>query len=123
LSQVKSGENNHFYGVPHTEEWKATISASMVGDKNHFYGKAHTEETKMKMSKKSKGRKHTEEDIRKQQDAQNKTWEIIYPDGHIEIIVGLKEFCRNNGLDSGCMSNVAKGRRSHHKGFVCKRLA
>jgi group I intron endonuclease len=49
-----------------------------------------------------------------------KKYIIIYPDGHSEIIQGMKRFCRENNLNSGNMIAIASGKRRHHKGFRVK---
>lgn len=49
-------------------------------------------------------------------------WEVIHPDGTVEIIQNMMEFCRKNGLNPSTMSAVARGKRSNHKGYSCKIL-
>ena len=49
-------------------------------------------------------------------------WEITFPDGHIEIIKNMLQFCKNNNLNPGHMTEVSKGNRKHHKNFKCKKL-
>jgi group I intron endonuclease len=46
-----------------------------------------------------------------------KRYIIIYPDGHSEIIQGMKRFCRENNLNPGNMVATAREKRKHHKGF------
>lgn len=46
-----------------------------------------------------------------------KKYIITYPDGHNEVIQGMKRFCRENNLNSGNMIAIARGKRRHHKGF------
>jgi hypothetical protein len=83
LSELKKGENHHFYGKSLSEETKTKMSEAKKGEKNHNYGKPRTQEvkdkiskskkgkslsedTKIKMSKSKKGKSHSEERRRKQ---------------------------------------------------------
>lgn len=47
-------------------------------------------------------------------------WSITYPDGHMEIIKNLTQFCKTNGLNAGSMGQVALGKARHHKGYICQ---
>lgn len=49
-------------------------------------------------------------------------YEITFPDGTIEVILGLNRFCKIHNLSQSKMSSVSSGDRTHHKGFKCKRL-
>lgn len=49
-----------------------------------------------------------------------KIFKITSPDGEVSYIKGLSEFCRQHSLDQGNMSNVAKGKNKHHKGWKCE---
>lgn len=49
-----------------------------------------------------------------------KKYIIIYPDGHNEVIQGMKRFCRENNLNPGNMVAIARGKRKQHKGFRVK---
>jgi len=53
-------------------EYRKNISESVSGEKNGFYGKKHSEETKEKISQKNKGKKRTEEHIKKIKEANSK---------------------------------------------------
>lgn len=54
---------------------------------------------------------------------QKSTYEITFPDGHIEIITGLNEFCKIHNLSQSKMSSVVTGNRPHHKKFKCKLIS
>lgn len=71
---------------------------------NNSYFKSHSEESKKKMSK-----------------SKSKNWIIIYPDGNEIQISNLLNFCKNNNLSCGHMSNVSSGKRIQHKGYRCRR--
>ena len=50
---------------------------------------------------------------------QKATYEVIFPDGTIEIVIGLNQFCKLHNLQQSKMSSVSSGSRPHHKGFKC----
>lgn len=104
-------------------------------------GISPSKETREKISKAGLGRKHSEISIVKMsqakmghtfsQEVKNKMSEtrkgkrlkkfiITSPSSKIFNITGLKNFCDENKLSQSCMSNVASGRMSHHKGWKCK---
>jgi len=58
MSESHSGENNHFYGLKHTDKIKKKLSEIKQGELNNRYGTKHTEETKRKMSEAQRGEKH-----------------------------------------------------------------
>lgn len=98
---ISSGGDGTF-GYRHTQESKDKMSKTrkgmFSGKNNHFYGKKHSYETKLKM---------------------RKYCLIVFPDGHEEIIHGLKTFCIKHNLGLSHMVSVAKGKRKHHKNFWC----
>lgn len=51
------------------------------------------------------------------------TWLITMPNGHTITIKNLKQFCRDNDLSFSHMGAVAKGKRRHHKGWKCQKVA
>ena len=52
----------------------------------------------------------------------SKQYEITFPDGHKEVIIGMRAFCRKHKLHDGNMSNVVHGRHKQHKGFKARKL-
>ena len=52
----------------------------------------------------------------------SKHYLITHPDGLVEQVHGLAEFARKHNLYSGHLTQVAKGKRSHHKGYKCSRI-
>lgn len=102
LSKLTSGKNNPFYGRTHTQEAKDRISKAnkgrLMGEKNPMYGSTHSPEVKYNMKK---------------------CYLIVFPNGHEEIIHGMKEFCETHDLNRFHMCSIAKGKRNHHKGFWC----
>lgn len=55
-------------------------------------------------------------------EAKSTNWLITFPNGQKQIIKNMNKFCRENGLDQGAMSNVAKGKKTHHKGHSCQKM-
>jgi group I intron endonuclease len=49
-------------------------------------------------------------------------WLVIAPNGGTQIIKNLKQFCRDNGLNSGHMFQVGRRNREHHKGWKCQKI-
>ena len=56
------------------------------------------------------------------QSPSSKSYKVITPSGDVITIKGMRQFCRQNNLSFGCMSAVARGERSHHKGFKCSSI-
>ena len=61
------------------------------------------------------GRKQSEESIKKK----TKSYIIIDPCGNSFTINGMRQFCRDNNLNSSNMFQVAKGKINHYKGWKC----
>ena len=107
----------------------------LFGVNNGMFGKTHTSEVRQRLTENATGRIQSAETISKRVDKikgmkrldstkirMSNTWEITYPNGAIEVIQNLQAFCRCNQLIPSCMSNVADGKRKHHKNFKCRRL-
>lgn len=90
------GEKHPCYGMKRSKETCDRISKSLLGDKHPQFGKVG------KLNKSSK------------------TYQITFPDGRVEIITGLHQFCRENNLNPSHMVAVSKQKRKSHKGFLCE---
>lgn len=55
-------------------------------------------------------------------DSCSRLWLVKFPDGHTETIQNMNQFCRENDLHAGTMSQVAKGIHKQHKGFSCLKV-
>jgi hypothetical protein len=99
----KFGEDHPSFGYKHTEEWKKEHSERMSGKNSPNYCK-HLSEDHKQILKETKSKKYI----------------VTFPDGHEEIIINMKEFCKNNNLTPQGMCIVVKGKGKHHKGFKCR---
>lgn len=123
------------------EPWNKGLKLpEQTGEKNSFYGKSHSEETKSILSENIRNigqlclkkenvrllKKEVELKLRGTNKGMNnpsaKIYKVVSPKG-IKIICkgSLKEFCKNNNLDSSTRYDVAKGikpktTRSKHYG-------
>lgn len=52
----------------------------------------------------------------------SRNWLVIDKDGNESIIKNMKKFCKENNLSNSSMSQVASGKKEHHKGYRCKKL-
>ena len=107
-------------GVQLSPETRQKISGAMKGKKRPLF----TPEHKQKLSDAKKGennpmygKKHTPEHIQKRADAQSKDYTITDRQGNEFPITNLSKFCRENGLNNGHLTQVARGTRNHHKGY------
>ena len=50
------------------------------------------------------------------------TYVITTPGGDELLIKGLTQFCRQNDLNTSALVAVSKGKRSHHKGYLCRKV-
>ena len=83
-----------------------------------------SEETKRKTSIRKTGKTRSEETRKKMSlnSGNKKTFEIVYPDGKIEIVKNLPEFCRRHNLTHTAMCAVARGLHPKHKNFKCRKI-
>lgn len=61
----------------------------------------------------------TKENIEKMRLSLSQKWRIIYPNLEEEIIINLKQFCRENHLNQAAMWKVANGIQKQHKNYQC----
>lgn len=52
----------------------------------------------------------------------SRQWQVTDPAGNTFQITNMKQFCRDNQLDPGTMSQVARGNQDNHKGYRCVKL-
>jgi hypothetical protein len=84
---------------------------------------AMSEETKRKIAIWNVGKKNTERQKRVATEVNQKKWEITFPDGHTEVVINLRKWCLENGLDQGNLSRTHSGNgKSKHKGYWARKL-
>jgi hypothetical protein len=114
----------------------------MIGN-TIWTGRKHSAETITKMSSVKKGKKfsdnhkralseawktrppiseQTRQKLSKPRFNRRKKFEIIHPDGRVEIIEGIYEFGKKYGIHGANLLKVANGQRKHTQGYVCKRI-
>lgn len=79
-------------------------------------------EAREKMSVAGKGRKQSQEHTEKRTDSNKRTYEITFPCGKVEVILGLSGFCRQNNLSVSCLNDVVHGKQKSHRGFLAKKV-
>ena len=142
ISYYKSNQREYGYnrsiggesgskGYKYTEEQKRHLREIRKGEKNGMYGKHHTketierdrishlkenlsEDTLYKMSIAKKGRKRSNESIRKQIETISNN--VICLETSI-VYNGTKEAGRLNNIDPSCISKVCRGERKTAGGF------
>jgi len=98
VSKIK-GRPSKRKGCKLSEETKEKVRQANLGAKNPNYGKPRPQSFMDKMRKNYSG--------------------IVSPDGEVFTnIVGLNEFCRQHGLDSGGMSRLVGGKIKSYKGWT-----
>ena len=60
--------------------------------------------------------------IKKSSDRRSDTWEVVFPNGDTVTVKNLKQFCVLHRLNQGAMTQVGLGKKSHHKGFFCRKI-
>lgn len=70
---------------------------------------------------KTKGRKQDPDFVKRRVSATQKQWVVIDDSGTQYHVVGLSQFCRDNGLDPCSMMRIAYGqRKTPHRGWLCR---
>jgi hypothetical protein len=118
LSKRNSGKNSPCYGRKASKETKLKLSQSHLGEKNYNYGRKFSEEHRKKISK-----SHIA--LKKDHSGKNnprytpRDW--YHPDhGKVlqKSISELVEMFPEQNLKLNCLSRVANGKRSYHKGWI-----
>lgn len=131
LSMIKDNElKTRYYNIKKSKfNGKNWINTTRERISKALTGRKLSLETRLKISKAGTGRKRqykkqTEEIVINRIKKISKKWLITFPNGDEKIIVNLKQFCRENELDAGCMVNISKGSygfKTHH-GYKVKNL-
>lgn len=100
-------------GKPLSEEHRAKLSAA-------HKGKKQSPELIAKRTRSTPARKQSVERVERRSDVHRKHYIVTSPEGVETQIFGLYRFCRDHGLQGALMSKVARGERTHHKGWKCR---
>jgi len=122
-SESHKGEKSSWWGKRHSEETKKKLSKGKKGENNPNYNKHPTKETREKMSKANKGEKNSMYGKRGSESPAAKKYTITTPQGKEIFVHGLSKFCRDykkEKLNHGSLVSVARGRRNHNKGYLCR---
>jgi group I intron endonuclease len=128
------GPMNGMYGKKHTKEWLKNKSKSMTCANNPMFNKTHTDEIKEFLRLLALGRepwnkgkteiysKETLEKLKKPKSQEHKNklkkeFKFKSPTGEYINVFGLTDFCKNNNLNKGAMSDIHNGKRNCYKGW------
>lgn len=122
---AKNRASNPFKGKSHTEKSKIAIGNSNRGKKRTTEQKEKLSnalknmppERKQKLSEYKKNHPLTEESLNKIR----KQYLVTFPDGTIQLINNITEFCKLHNLSLPAMRDqVAKGKQENHQGYKIK---
>lgn len=82
-----------------------------------------SDETRARMSRSRAGKRPNDAVLEAAIESCIGEYEVVSPTGEKSRIRNLSAFCRWYGLNQSLMSAVAKGKRGHHKGWLCRRIA
>lgn len=102
-------------GWKHTEECKARMSSHKLNNPIDLsYTKTEEYRNKLRKPKKAgHGQKVAA--------AHAHNWKITFPDGHIEIVNNMQQFCRQTGLSPGNLYKTVTGKIRKHRGFSAEK--
>jgi len=110
-----------------SEETKRRISSSNRGRivsaetrrrlSDSHLGHVHSDETKRRMSEYWKGRAPSPAARERSVEHNQKTYDLLRPDGQRVRVVNMKEFCLQQKLCRFKMCEVVRGKRRQHKGW------
>jgi group I intron endonuclease len=123
-NMTKGGDFNAMLDPDIRRRQKESLQISMkafCGENNVMKRPEVKENHKKAIIKLTQSESWKDSNAKSQQKLRN-VYEITFPDYTVEIVSGLTTFCKLHNLQQSKMSSVANGERSHHKGFVCKKL-
>ena len=65
---------------------------------------------------------HSNEELHDETEKEITKYELQDKEGNTYIVDNLAKFCRQNELNKSAIYKVINGERSHHKGFICKKV-
>jgi len=118
----KVDKNPHF-----ANKVRATTTGfyfSVSGKDNPFYGRHHTEETRELIRSKNKGKPQDKDVVKRRIKSSLKyNYLFISPDNQRYETTNANQFCIDNGLNSSCAYQVARGNWSNHQSWKVVRIS
>jgi len=115
IKRDAKGKNNNFFGKQHSEESRRKISESQIGVKQ-------SRETVLKRAASLSKTLQSEEHKKRLAEQHSKTWIVEDANGKVEIVTNLKDWCSERGVYYQSAYRVARGERTHTKGYKFKLL-
>lgn len=113
FNTFKRGYNMTCGGDFVSEESIEKIRSKMIGRKVTWYNKI------LESRKSNPNRRSCSEWAKRGSDhSKSSRYLVRTPSGNELIIDGLRQFCRENGLDHKTLLDVLKKKQNHHKGYV-----
>lgn len=111
-NSYKRGYNCNEGGTAVSQETKQLISKALTG-------RTMTWGQKTRATRIERGNYHNTNVAKGKDNVNSKSYLVIRPNGMHKVILGLREFCRENSLSHNLMIAVSKGVQTHHKGYRC----
>jgi group I intron endonuclease len=129
------GPMNGMFGKKHTQKWIDEKRISMLGEKNPMFNKTHSDNTKKILSELKQGNvpwnkglsgiyskdsllKMKQPKTEEHKNKLKKTYQFVSPAGELILVTGLTQFCLENELNKGAMSELWSGKRKNYKGWT-----
>ncbi len=111
FNSFKRGYNMNCGGDFVSDETKEKMRQKMLGRKVTWTKKGW-------ITRKANGHKNSEFALRGAANHWSKRYAVKHPDGHVETVHGLNEFCRQHSLFWSAMRRTLIGEQKSHKGYV-----
>ncbi len=95
----------------HTEESKRLIGS-------YHKGKVVSDETRRRISESQKGVPSPNRGAVGKNNVRSTRWVITHKCGKITDMVGISNWCKENGYNPSCVGEIASGKRKTHKDIV-----
>ena len=112
-----SRDNN----IVELKEW-ANLIEENGRDGGSPKGRRKSKEHIEKIRKAHKGKIISEEACKNMSKSHSQSWIVIDPNGNEHSVNNLYKFCKENKLNQGNMSNVARGTYKQCKGWKCEKI-
>ena len=114
--EIFTGESIPFPGQWNTESRHTEESKRLIG--SYHKGKVVSEETRRKISESQRGIPKPGSGGRGEKNVRSARWVITHECGKITDMVGVANWCKDNGYSPSGVYDVASGRKKRHKDIV-----